>query len=194
MEKSILTKSQKKTMSKTTDDGGKIVVKLRYDDECGNGHNTFSITGDIYIKRGGWEMGGCIHEEIEKYFPELAHLIPYHNCTSEGPLHYIANTVYHASEIPEKQDKWYFYLENHLIKIVDLPERNEMIKKYGDNCQFKDFPNYIAKKPNIEYARSSAIWPDATLEQLRDENALMARLPALLEDFREKMISIGFVW
>lgn len=115
-----------------------FTVKMRYDDRCGNGHNTFSITGSTVRK------GGCLHELIAKHFPELAHMIKWHLVSSDGPLHYIANTIY-----------W-------------------------------------AKKGNLEYARNCAVWEDATLEDLLSEEKLKARLPKLLEDFREAIVGAGF--
>lgn len=78
----------------------RITAKVRYDDQCGNGHNSFSITGYIDEKTsGGWReySGGCIHEEIEKHFPKLKKYIKWHLTRSDGPRHYIANTCYHAS-------------------------------------------------------------------------------------------------
>ena len=92
---SILTKNQKQTFTKTINYEGKackMTVTLRYDDECNNGHSTFSITGTI--KNHIVDMGGCLHEEIKKYFPEFKYLIKWHLCSSDSPLHYIANTKY----------------------------------------------------------------------------------------------------
>lgn len=62
-----------------------------------NGHNRFSITGQI----GGDSNGacGCIHDEITEHFPALAHLIKWHLFDVTGPMHYVANTVYHASNL-----------------------------------------------------------------------------------------------
>ena len=77
----------------------RIKAKVRYDDECNNGHNTFSITGEIDRKSGNrWveHSGGCIHDEIAKHFPELKPFIKWHLVSSDSPLHYIANTLYHA--------------------------------------------------------------------------------------------------
>ena len=60
-----------------------IYVKIRLNDECKNGHQDFSITGDIY-KAGEPKTdsnhicGGCIHEEIEKHFPEFKIFINLH--------------------------------------------------------------------------------------------------------------------
>lgn len=80
----------------------KMRVEMRFDDECGNGHNTFAITAEVYrITRGGrkeWEAGGCLHEDIVEVFPELEPLIKWHLCSTDGPMHYIANAVYLASD------------------------------------------------------------------------------------------------
>lgn len=76
-------------------------VELRFDDNCHNGHNTFGITAHIYhpgCRSGNWDACGCMHDEITEYFPELAHLIQWHGTTTEGPLHYIANTLYLAGD------------------------------------------------------------------------------------------------
>lgn len=74
-------------------------VEIRFDDECHNGHNTFAITAHIYHPGGrDWDACGCLHDEIREYFPELAHLVQWHGCTTDGPLHYIANTLYLAGD------------------------------------------------------------------------------------------------
>ena len=41
------------TFRKDLPDGSVLLALVRYDDECRNGHNTFSITCDVYDKRGG---------------------------------------------------------------------------------------------------------------------------------------------
>lgn len=43
LSQSKLTKSQQKSMTKIIG-SEKLIVKIRHDDSCGNGHNTFSIT------------------------------------------------------------------------------------------------------------------------------------------------------
>ena len=120
-------------------------VEVRHDDDCGNGYNTFTITSEV---RNQFRMisCGCQHEKVAEHFPELASFIRWHLVGTNGPLHYIANTVYHA--------------------------------KNGD----------------LEYARSSAVWPDATLEQLQDANALQARLPELLTEFQHAVEFLRFVY
>lgn len=100
--KSVLTKNQKQTYTKKINyDGVKctMIVTLRYDDECGNGHNTFSITGSIKENKitcynSKMWLCGCIHGDIVQYFPEFKHLIKWHLCNSQEPLYYYQNTSY----------------------------------------------------------------------------------------------------
>jgi hypothetical protein len=113
-------------------------VCIRFDDCCGNGQNSFAITVDAR------DYGGCMHTELAEVFPEYAYLIPFHNMDTRAPMHYVANTVYHA--------------EN------------------GD----------------LEYARSTAIAPTATLEQLKDKDWLLERLPRLVQDFAAAMSTIDW--
>ena len=136
----------KKTFKKELSDCSVLVANVRFDDECKNGHNTFSITADLYdeTRRNGEEyvfnsMGkkryltarGCQHDLVTKHFRELAPLIKWHLTSTDGPLHYVANTVDHAEQ------------------------------------------------GKLDYARKSAVAPDATLAELSDESWLLARLPAL---------------
>ena len=113
---SVLTRHQVKTFSKEYTENGttcKIIAEARYDDKCGNGHNSFGITASIYdrnrnngdssimLSNGSkcW-LGscGCQHEKIEKHFPDLAKYIKWHMTASGGPMHYVENTIYHASD------------------------------------------------------------------------------------------------
>ena len=83
--------------------GRSIIVraKVRYNDSCRNGHNTFSITGE-YLDRTSqnWanSSGGCIHDEISAAFPELKKFIKWHLTSSDGPMHYVANSIYWAEQ------------------------------------------------------------------------------------------------
>ena len=95
----------------SVEEGAVMRVEVRYDDQCKNGHNSFSVTATVWdSKRGepnqksdrGFIMGGCCHDEVATAFPELAHLIKWHQRTSYGPLFYEGNTVYLAGE----RDHW----------------------------------------------------------------------------------------
>ena len=59
--------------------GAAIWATVRFDDDCGNGHNTFSITAEVRKPgRRDIEAGGCLHDEIAEAFPKLAPLIQWH--------------------------------------------------------------------------------------------------------------------
>lgn len=128
-----------------------VYPTIKYDDRCGNGHNTFTITCAIRDTKGIWDSYGCCHEKFAQFYPEYAHLIKWHLCSSDGPLYYIENTLYHAS------------------------------------------------KGNFESARATAIWQDATDEELSLPSEvlkvrLLQRLPKLMEEFRRDVESLGFVY
>lgn len=80
-------------------EGAAIWATCRFDDDCGNGHNTFSITAQVREPgRRDIAAGGCLHDEIAAAFPELAGLIKWHLCSTDGPLHYLSNTLYLAGD------------------------------------------------------------------------------------------------
>lgn len=103
--KSILVEDQKKEIEilNHTYGGQKVdlIIHLRYDDECGNGHNSFSITGDLYETGKRSERAliscGCTHDEIRAIAPEYTKYIKWHLMSSDEPLHYIANTIFWAT-------------------------------------------------------------------------------------------------
>lgn len=153
-----------------------LIVTIRHDDQCGNGHNTFSITTECYgphYRHGeptiihktptpnGWIETvlwmcscGCNHEVVAKRFPNLAPYIKWHLCSPDGPLHYITNSLYWAG---------------------------------------KNDP------PNLKHFQSTAIWPEADkriLERPTDwlVSELEARLPNLMSEFQKAVESLGLVY
>lgn len=127
-----------------------ICVSIRLNDECKNGHQDFSITGDI------WEAnkpkidkyylgGGCCHDDILELFPEFKIFVDLHLCDYTGaPMYAIENGLYHMKDkqtamkylrISEKQynklnittDKLYFGYLLHDLGIVK--QWNEEAKK-----------------------------------------------------------------
>lgn len=198
--KSKLTKNQFKEFKKNIKFEGKnriITVVVRYDDKCGNGHNTFSITGDITTRRGRFECGGCIHDLIANHFPKLKHLIKWHLMTPDGPMYYIENTTYHADEHgPTKA----FLRANYVneegldVSIDRYMEIEEAYRTQAFNPDRYDVEpdEKTAKEVDLELARGCAVWPDATIEQLRDEEALRARLPGLITKFKKDIEDFGF--
>lgn len=250
--------------------GAVIRVEIRFDDELGNGHNSFAMTAEIREpKARDIAAGGCLHEDIARVFPELAGLIKWHLFDSSGPMHYVANTVFHAGN------------RDHNGAVAGQPRAFETVLQFGDNpikhnpgrgfvnwlqscvplhgepafdfeilafqhdnrtgldhkfgpkytfggfadkwheCPFDDEesaleflyalqhcePKFIktptafgeGKERDLKAARSTAVWPEATDEELSAEPealkaALVARLPALVAAFRVDMEAIGFVW
>jgi hypothetical protein len=173
---SVLTKNQTRTFIKEYTSNGilvALVATVRHDDCCGNGHNSFAITGDLYDqtrpsnescitlstgKRRWLGSCGCLHEEIAKHFLNLSPLLKWHLTATDGPMHYFANTTYHASK--------------------------------------KDW-NGTPKTPDLAAARAAAVWPDATDEDLTAPGLtarLDARLPALLAEFQKAVESLGMVY
>lgn len=223
MKNSILTEKQAKTFGPKfyTENGirCRITANVRYDDRCGNGHNTFSITGEIEEKRGNgrWVEGssGCIHEEIGKHCPELAPFIKWHLCSSDMPMHYAANVVYHAGNrdchglLKDEfhQHKSHGTQNNGVAGVpnwvLELPEREAQDIYSAEKpapvvCEWKAYGRTgEGKERDLKAARSCAVWPDATDEELTApglEKRLEARLPALLEAFCSDMETLGFTF
>lgn len=249
--------------------GGEMRVKIRFDDECQNGHQSFSITADVITdasrRRRDIEAGGCLHDEIAAAFPELAPLIKWHLMSCDGPMHYIANTVYHASDCDSsgrrkgEPSAWrtVVYFGTSPVAHAISGKFAEFIKEragtgefrvvtiqHGDagktgayqfgpkytfagfaerwhECPFNDeetaqqwaaafntidyrFDRIITEYSNgkardLDAARSCAVWPDATDEELSADKetltaALAARLPGLIAEFRADVERAGFLW
>ena len=263
------TKNQKITTEYRMRKDGKEKCRafIRYDDECGNGHNTFSITGETReLYNGRWHegSGGCIHETVAEYFPEYAPFIKWHSVSSDAPMYYIENTVYHAGnrdcwgklkgepksyktvikfgnftvtfKMPDNFTAWLEKLENYDLTIASVP----YIERAGNNYKFQSKytflpfaleewhkapfdtleeaqqflealkkypPQYLkeadsfgeGKEREFDAARSSAIWPEATDEQLslpKEELTalLMARHENLMNEFYKAMLELGFTF
>jgi hypothetical protein len=95
------------TTTKIAKNGEQFIIKIRLNDECKNGHQDFSITGNIYEAGkgkihndyiiGGNEIGGgAIGDEIAKEFPEFAIFNDLHLCDYKGiPMYCVENGFYH---------------------------------------------------------------------------------------------------
>ena len=264
---SVLTKKQVKRLEKRIQYDGRqhiLKVSIRYDDNCGNGHNSFAITGEVWRPGNTYdcETCGCIHDIIGKAFPELVPFLKWHLTSSDGPMHYVANTMYHARKcshpgknpgdpVAYKHDIFFYdwpipwersarkgtidfinWVNAQTIETLELeavPHKDRDGYEFGPHYTFKGYTDvewhecpfssldeaedfltalkvskpYImdrpsafatAVEPNIDAARNAAAWPDATLEQLQDEAALLKRLPALIEGFKTDMESLGFTY
>ena len=181
---STLTKNQKKKFTKFyTEDGQRYKIKatVSHDDERNNGHNTFTVTADIYEIKNGcarWISGGCQHEKIKQHFPELAKYIKWHLCGTDGPMHYIANTLFLAGD------------------------RDCLGRRQGDHIGYEvETPTGYSegKQRELDAARVAAIWEDATDEELslpaeKLKQKLIDRLPALMAEFKKDVEELGFIF
>lgn len=218
---SVLVKKQRKKFTKTVIDPElgkgecKLTCEIRYDDCCGNGHNSFAITGEGRDLNGSYS-GGCMHDTMAKHFPEFAKFIKWHLTSSTGPMHYLGNTIYQAGERDyngllkgekrqlvngrSKLPVWEAGTRNAKGEFVSLNrtyEWKDSAERPADDGSIVWEPVWRVgegKQVELEHARISAVWPDATLEQLRDEQALLDRLPALMAEFKADMEELGFVY
>lgn len=186
----------------------RIQVTARYDDTCRNGHNTFALTADVDVYAHGtwrWSSGGCCHSAIAKYVPSLARYIPWHLCSSDGPMHYVENTCYHASD----RDHWGSLKGEQRRspksgKLIWAASKNICNIEHSDERPAPIIVEYVpvmgeGKARELGFARSSAIWPEATDEQLCQDSAtlkaaLLARLPDLMLRFKAEVESLGFTY
>jgi len=265
---SKLTKNQKISFTKEFQEDCRthtITATIRYDDQCGNGYNSFGMTG--VVARGNytdankahdkyWDLCGCLHDDIAEHFPELAKYIKWHFMNANGPTHYVANTLYHASDkdhwgkragepysyqesivfgdnpINHKPSQnlvdWLFEMESFKDLATESIDHEKDFDTFGKKYSFMDFckrwhecpfnsldqaeqflyalqncqPSFVSKPtqvgkgktPDLEAARSTANWPNATLAQLQDKQALEKRLPALIKRFQKALAELNLVY
>ena len=149
--------------------GAQIKVEVRFDDECGNGHNAFAITGEIFrpSRYRDCEASGCLHDEIAKHFPKLAPLIKWHLMSTDGPLHYVENARY-----------WAGYYTRWCDGVEGSPPNMENLKStivYGALPEDKDFDL-------------------STMDDNDLQAFLCNRLPALLKAFKGDIEALGFAY
>lgn len=224
---SKLVKDQSKQIRADYFNGGEpetLIVTIRFDDRCGNGHNTFSITGELYrappvrgertVKHESgktlWcHSGGCIHDEIAKHLPQLAKFIKWHLCSTDGPMHYVANTIFLAGDRDHNKLR-----KGEFRQLIDRETKLPLWKL--DDSGWKQRTVAAAEKPEpvvmqwvpwgtegegkereLDKARKAAIWPDATDEELMADDLaakLTARLPALMVEFQAAVEELGFTY
>lgn len=111
----------------------KIIVKIRLNDECKNGHQDFAITADIYEKaRNGRHVrscGGCCHDEILKYFPQFKIFIDLHLSDYLGaPTYAVANGFYLLKNSDKQTVLNYLRINDDLYNKLYLAEDKEYFK------------------------------------------------------------------
>jgi len=185
----------------------RVAVDIQWYRLGNNKHKYLSITGTVSDHTCRFvETCGAVHDDIAKAYPELVHLLKWHMCTLEGPLYYLENTLYHASDDGAGEIRYAPVAPGSKI-MAPMWERDRPSGGHvGIKVSATRPPDEVlswrpvlreGKPRNFELARESAVWPDATDEQLslpREQLTalLFERLPGLLQQFRADMTALGF--
>lgn len=156
------------------DDGLSITATVRYDDTLGNGHNTFGISAKISDPRGRLVSAGCLHDEVAKAFPELTPLIAYHLMSSDGPLHYLANTLY-----------WLGYDTRWCNGAQADPPSLSHARK---SAVWPHMPESMVR--SCDASDTGAV----ELQRAHATKVLTERLDGIRHEFRAAVLSLGFIW
>ncbi len=98
------TNNLKHRITTTDKKGNPLIIDIRLNDECKNGHQDFSITGSLYTKGKpltdrNLQTCGCIHEIIADTKPMLQLFIDLHLCDYKGiPIYAVENGFYHLTQ------------------------------------------------------------------------------------------------
>lgn len=165
---------------------GCVVPKIRWDDY-------FSVCGTIYDTP-EVPVGPCSRDRHtvscgqiapEDYPEHIRPLLPFHLFNADGPMHYLANSLFFVSD----RDCW--GLRKGEVRPVlqdgkplwQLPHQPTVA---GERPPPQEWEQMVhigeGKEPELDLARRAACWPEAELADFTEEN-LKARLPALMREF-----------
>lgn len=159
--------------------GAMLRVEIRHDDSCGNGHNSFAITAEVFKPEArDIEAGGCLHDEIARVFPELAGLVKWHLCSTDEPMHYLANTLY-----------WLGFQG-----FCDGKENSPPNLTYArSTAKWADLPDTFICPEILRDAKPGELFYSIKQEAINEVcAALRARLADLLAEFQRNIEAAGF--
>ena len=183
----------------------KLEVTLSWWDLCKNGHNSFFIRSHAYVKKSVLdtdlrkEYYQLTQQDVDVYFPQLKKAYAYYRAlfSPYGPLYYFENTTYQAGAV----DCWG-------TKAGEQRKTAEGLLKWRNSSGFKlhfgdktdEFCVPIlgeGKKRDLDAARNSSFWPDATDEELSLERSallelLEMRLQGIMTNFKSFIEKLGF--
>jgi len=213
---SVITKRQVDKFSVDIPDG-QLDIEIRYDDECGNRHNSFAITGseydrrdripyesckDTHVGRRWFGCGGCMHDEIlevvknnpmELSEDTVKKAVLYHLMSSDSPMYYLENTLYHAEAHPPVNG--YLYFEDKNIKgsrsclkagtVVEMEKLAVPDPKYSVEVDEESYKLFSLK--GVQYC---GMWPELTSDDIDVlfPLKLLNRYWGIMEEFK-KMIT-----
>lgn len=146
----------------------KLAVKVRFDDACKNGHKTFSM---VYVlcerasECGIWtdSSSGPIKLELtEKFCPHLSKYVKWHSCTTDGPLHYLSNSLYAAGD----KDCWGLRKGEPSRSRDEVRFHNMPIGVNIKNKKFLEFLRKTDKPLKVQEVPHPTLSPNYTVEGL----------------------------
>ena len=190
-----------------------VECAVGWDDTCQNGHNTFSVSQfhTVLKNRDGDPLDYYERAVFPRWFndnPEFHGAERWHLFGPTGPMYYLENVIYLAGD----RDHWglrkgeeqqirkgktgelAWTMESSQPKYHDGPTCPEEVV----TLRWKPWMRIgDGKKRELDSARSIACWPDATDEQLSVEPnelavMLINRLPAMMAEFHDAVIKMGF--
>lgn len=133
----------------------RIDMEARFSDPCKNGHNDFAFTADVWernpqTKRFRWVCGGCCHEEIAKYFPEVAKFLSLHLNDGKGrPMYYVENSLYWLKE-DTKKAAHYMNVDEATAEAIKIDCERENVFNLSHEDKVMKFTEILNKYGIIE--------------------------------------------
>ena len=203
-----------------------LVAYIRWDDSCRNGHNSFFsrvisvLDGAKVTARNLYDSEDCAASvgALPRVPAHIYALARWNNCSSDGPMHYLANTCYlagdrdcHGLRKGERRQIVNGRTGEPAWRLAFVDERDGTVMEnapptYVDGHMPPAAPRaaYVpwerigeGKARELDAARRVAIWPEATDEELTAPDLrekLIARLPGLLVQFRAELETYGIPW
>lgn len=95
-----------------------------------------------------------------------------------------------------EDDRWVEWWAMHDEIIEHFPELKKYIKWHLVSSDWPMYyienTMYLAKEGDLEWARKTAIYPEASLTELQNKQILMERLPDLMKEFKKDMEELWF--
>lgn len=199
-----------------------LAVTASWGDPCGNGANRFYVSYRVVVegtdRESEYQSWGDVPKTVRDTMPKsISDLKKWNGVHSAGPWCYIENTLYMAGNRDHHgllkgerrqirngrtgQPSW------RLAFVDSKGEETEKPKQYLDSGERPTTDVSIAyipwerigegKERQLDAARDTAVWPDATDEELCAsdlETRLRDRFDAMLTEFHKVVTGLGFTW
>lgn len=171
-----------------------FIYSVKLNDDCNNGHLTFSFTGEIKVRQGNGRyytfISGVIGEIIAFLKPELSIFEKLHTCNHLGQPMYIDDIRYHINE--GKTDKEI----SEMYNISDM-EAIEILRSASDN---KDLFHYLVFRLGVadtwENLANEAIQEieskGNTILKIEDKDSVFKQFPEKECEVLERIYQNGY--